>query len=432
MDYENKNPVLHDKQVSAIKILLLAVFIDLLGLTILLPILPFWIIAVNQPDYIFVEIITLYSMFQFICSPFWGRLSDRIGRRPVIFIGLLGNIFGYLLLEITALFFFNSVDLLFISRIVGGIFSSATLPTAKAYISDVISDNKIRTKYFGFIGAVFGFAFTIGPAMSGIVSDLTNYLIPLNNGYWAPILIMVFLSLLNFGFGLRNLPESHSPIVINEEIGVIKKRKNNSLYVLKKNPTIVLIISIFFTLLLGFSSLDAVLALYGKQRFGMNEVETGFVFMVAGITLILFQGLLIGRIAKRVDNTILMLFGTVTLMIAFFIITFVNSVLTNILAAIPVAIGMSFSQPSGLGILTTLIPEENRGEILGINDSLSALARLIGPILAIIAFSINIFYPWYVDTVLLGLSSLLAFIVYINVTKKGSLKLNNENFIPTN
>lgn len=427
----DQNSLLLHKQKSAIKIMLLAVFIDLLGLTILLPILPFWVIDIGQPDYVFVEVITLYSLFQFIFSPLWGRLSDKIGRRPVIFIGLFGNILGYLLLEITALFFFNSVFLLIVSRVIGGIFSSATLPTSKAYISDVISDKKERTKYFGFIGAVFGLAFTIGPAMSGLTSNIIDNLIPVNNGYWAPIIIMVILSCLNLAFGLKNLPESHSPNREQEKsVSIIQK--SSSIKVLKNNPTILIVISVFFTLLLGFSSLDAVLALYGKQRFGMNEVETGFVFMTAGITLIIFQGLLVGRLAKRIDNSILMLSGTIILMLSFYLITVVNSVFTNILAAIPVAIGMSFSQPSGLGILTTLIPEENRGEILGINDSLSSLARLIGPILAIFVFSMNIFYPWYVDSILLGISSILAFIVYINVTRNGLFRRYTKNVAQTN
>ena len=414
------------RQVKGIKILLLAVFVDLLGLTILLPILPFWIISINQPDYVFVEIITLYSLFQLIFAPIWGRLSDKLGRRPIIIIGLLGNIFGFFLLEITAIFFFDSVSLLLISRVIGGIFSSATLPTSKAYISDVISDKRRRTKYFGFIGAVFGLAFTIGPAMSGISSNIVDSILPLNNGYWAPILIMVLLSCINLLFGLRNLPESHISKVVNQKSSTINQ-KNTILKIFKKNSMIPVIIGVFFTLLLGFSSLDAVLALYGYQRFGMNELQTGLVFMTAGLTLIIFQGFLIGKISKHIDNSILMLTGTIILMIAFYLISIVNSMLTNILAAIPVAIGMSLSQPSGLGILTTLIPEENRGEILGINDSFSALARLIGPIIAIMVYSINIFYPWYLDSLFLGVSSLLALIVFLTLTRNELVRAKTKD-----
>ena len=97
MTSNNQKYDLVNKQKSAIKILLLAVFIDLLGLTILLPILPFWVVDIKQPYFVFVEVITFYSLFQFIFSPLWGRLSDKIGRRPVILIGLVVKIFGNIL-----------------------------------------------------------------------------------------------------------------------------------------------------------------------------------------------------------------------------------------------------------------------------------------------------------------------------------------------
>ena len=153
---------------SALYVLILAVFMDVLGFGIVLPLLPFWTTSLGASAIIFGILLASYSLFQFIFAPFWGRLSDRIGRRPVILVGLTGTFISFILLFITALWF-NSIEMIFVSRIIGGIFTASTLPTSQAYVSDTTTGAD-RTKSYGLLGAGMALGFTLGPAAGGILA----------------------------------------------------------------------------------------------------------------------------------------------------------------------------------------------------------------------------------------------------------------------
>ncbi|MFX1508249.1 MAG: MFS transporter, partial [Promethearchaeota archaeon] len=182
-----------------IGVLFLAVFIDLLEFGIIIPLLPFWTLKLGATPFIYGVLASLYSLMSFAFAPIWGGISDRWGRRPVILAGLFGTILGLGLLSLAALLFTDSLILIFISRIVGGAFTAATLPTSQAYIADTTS-GKDRAKGFGLLGAAFGLGFALGPGIGGLLSFF--------GGYALPAVFATVIAIVNFVAAIKYLPES--------------------------------------------------------------------------------------------------------------------------------------------------------------------------------------------------------------------------------
>ena len=321
-------------QKNALMVLILAVFIDLLGFSIVIPLLPFWTLSLGAPEYVFGIFLAIYSLFQFIFAPIWGKLSDKYGRRPVILSGLTGTLISFSILLFASIVY-NSLEMILFSRIVGGIFTAATLPTSYAYISDSVKKED-QTKSYGLIGASMGMAYTLGPGLGGILSAIGKLLISDSSGYWAPISLALVLSLINLIQGLRNLPES-----LTEEIKYSIQTKSKIctsrfeiLAILRKNPKLLLLILLFAIANYAFSSLDAILAIFGKAIFNMDELLAGIVFMIAGIVMIVTQGGLVGKLAEKFKRTKLIIAGFVLMSLGFTLMMFVNSFIAMLILII--------------------------------------------------------------------------------------------------
>ena len=345
----------------------------------------------------------IYSLFQFIFAPIWGRLSDRIGRRPVILTGLTGALFSFIILLAAALAI-NSIEMLFLSRILGGIFTSATLPTSQAYISDT-STSEDRTKYFGFIGAAMGLGFAFGPALGGIFTALGKILTPSLNGYWAPALLATGIALVNLFAGIRYLPESLTDEKRKERSNLNALTDSTSFFeifrILSKKPAILMIFGLFALLNLALFSFEATVPLFGKARFGLDETLLGIGFMVAGIIMILTQGGLIGRLSNRFSETVLIAAGFFIFMISFLGLSTIDSFPAMIFWMLPFAFGFSITEPILVGLLSKNAPKEKLGEVMGINEGIMALMRVFGPIIGILLFTVDIVFPFYAEAGLL-------------------------------
>ena len=181
-----------------IGILFLAVFVDLLGFGIIIPILPIWTTSnLGQSDFMYGLLVASYSFAQFLCAPLWGKLSDRKGRKPIIMIGLTGSVIGFSLLTL-AFTVFQDIQMLFIARIVSGVFTAATLPTSQAFLADS-TEEKDRAKAFGLIGAAFGLGFTLGPGLGAVLALFNQAL---------PALAATLLAVINLSWAIFELPES--------------------------------------------------------------------------------------------------------------------------------------------------------------------------------------------------------------------------------
>ena len=239
---------------KALAVLFLAVFIDLLGFGIIIPVLPYWNTALNGTNTTYSVILSIYSLMQFIFAPIWGRISDKHGRRPIILTGISGSIISFLLLSFT-----SSVAMLIISRALQGMFTAATLPTAQAFISDTTTGED-RAKGFGLIGAAFGLGFAIGPGVGGGLFALTNQYSTL--AYFAG-----GMSVLNLITGFFLLPETlRSKQKDNlDKVETTTSRKDAFRYIFA-NKEVLAIILTFSMLTLAFATYTSTMLPFGIER----------------------------------------------------------------------------------------------------------------------------------------------------------------------
>ncbi|MFX1253410.1 MAG: MFS transporter [Promethearchaeota archaeon] len=406
-------------------VLLLAVVIDLFGFGMILPFLPLWVTKImNQSPFMFGVVVSSFSLFQFLFAPFWGRLSDRIGRRPVIIIGVGGSVLGYGLLLINALFFITSIELMLVNRAVAGIFTSATLPTSQAYIADTTPPGPVRTKRFAILGAALGFGFAIGPAIGGILTGFGEILIPYIKGYWAPALFATGLSLVNVIAAYFFLPEPKKQ-EFNAEMKQVSNQpiltRQNPFFQITKAPTILFIMIIFAVVTFAFSNMQTTVVLLGELRFGLDEIGAGVVFLFIGVGLIVTQSVLLQRLAERISDQVLILSGLIALLIAFGGLSTIDSIWVLIFWNIPLAYGMGILIPVTGSLLSKEAPKELQGSILGIYQSLGALMRIFGPLGGAYLFEVNVVFPYYFGMLLLGVSILIN-VYLVRVIRNGRLE----------
>ena len=349
-------------------IICLTVFIDLVGFGIMIPLLPYY--AETAPFFATpFEIGILfasYSLMQFIFAPVLGSLSDKYGRRPVLFFSILGSTIGYLLIG-----FAFALWMVFAGRIVAGI-TGGNISTAQAYIADVTSKEN-RAKGMGLFGAMFGLGFIFGPVIGGIMSRY---------GIHVPFLFAAGLSFLNACFLFFILPETVNKDLYDRE----KLRRNRfvELIISLKDPQFGTLTAVYFFLVTSFSIMTYAFVLYTIERFDYTAEQNGYLFFYIGILAVIFQGGVFGRLVKKFGENPLMIAGSVFMAISLFLIPFVTPQfggLTGIIAVVTLlAIGNSMASPSITSLGSKVAKENEQGKSLGVLQSAASLARAIGPI----------------------------------------------------
>ncbi len=386
---------------GALGVLFLAVFIDLLEFGMIIPLLPFWALDSGATPFIYGVLASTYSLMSFALAPLWGRFSDRYGRRPIILLGLIGTVLGLGMLLFTAVIAPNSLELLFLSRVIGGAFTAATLPTSQAYIADS-TEGKDRAKSFGLIGAAFGIGFAIGPGVGGILSSI--------GGYALPAFVATTLAMINLLAAIKFLPES-----LTHEIRAERKYAKSSRVftnvrsVVLQDPSIYTSIIIFGGISLAFSKMQATLALLGKNRFGLTESLAGIIFFIVGLTVVITQGGILRVLTNRFRDLTLVITGIIFLIVGFLGLSSVTSLFEMILYSIPLAFGSSIANPTLNAFLSKKVPVEKSGAILGLNQSVGSLMMIIGPLVGTYIFEFNEAFPYYLGALILGISILFAF-----------------------
>jgi MFS transporter, DHA1 family, tetracycline resistance protein len=378
-------------------IIFLTIFIDLLGFGLIIPIVPFYledmVHAPEQIGKIIATMIMAYSLMQFIFAPIWGRLSDKIGRRPVILISLAGT-------AVTHIWFAMATEvwMLYASRILTGIFA-ATIPSATAYISDITEDHN-RAKGMGLVGAAFGLGFILGPALGGILSHFGGYRIPLFGA--------ALLSFAAFIFAFIKLKESINPqTVIQSDYS---RYRLTHIFKAFKNPRLGLLFAIFFIVTLSFANLETIFALYTERVFTFSALETGYVFAFIGVCSALMQGIFIGRLSKRFGEKKLITTATFILACTFLLLSLFDNLVFFLITIGFLAISLGMHNPSVLSLVSKNAGENERGGILGINHSFSALGRVLGPLWAGFFFDqVGIGFPFLSAGVLLLVAFALSF-----------------------
>ena len=350
-------------------ILFLTVFIHLLGFGIIIPLLPYYALTYGASGVTVGLLGTSFSMMQFLFTPLWGRLSDRVGRRPVLIVSLVVTGLSYVLFA-TA----GSLWVLFVSRMLAGA-AGAVLSTAQAYIADTTTPQE-RTKGMGLIGAAFGMGFIFGPAMGGVLSHW---------GFAVPAYTAAALAAIAAVFAFFRLRES-LPREVRAERRAGPPPAGVTLFGALRRPRIGPVLVTFFVGTLCFAGMEAVLALYCQHTYGLGPNHMGYLFAYVGIVAAILQVGFVGALAKRFGERRLARTGILLLGTGFVASGLAPPLAIFLLAMGAVAVGSGLSNPTLSGLVSIVTSPEEQGSILGFYQSLGSLARAVGPFLGGLAF----------------------------------------------
>ncbi len=345
-------------------IIFLTVFIDLLGFGILIPILP--IFASKQlgiSDFEIGMIVAIFSLVQFLFNPVLGKLSDKIGRRPIIVSTLLITASSYILFT-----FAHSFWLLFLSRLLAG-FGGSNIGVAQAYIADITTKEE-RAKGMGMIGAAFGLGFLFGPMVGGFLSQYGfEYA-----GYGSAC-----FSFIAFIFAFFFLPESKKKTDEKVDFKVkfidLKLAKETM-----KHPTIGLLIFMFFMLVFSMANIYGTFPIIGSKFYNFTDKDIVYQYVIMGLVGAIIQGGLMKQLSHRVRDYNLLIFGMICLTIGLGLIPYGINFTGVAIAIIILSIGNGILQPVVVTMISKYAPENNQGAVLGFSQSISALGRVLGPL----------------------------------------------------
>jgi len=347
---------------SPLVVLFLTVFIDLMGFGIVIPLLPIYAKQMNATPFAAGALIAVYSLMQLVFAPAWGRISDDIGRRPVLLMCLAGSAMSYLLLAGAW-----RLEVLFFARLLAGV-AGASIPVAQAYIADVTGPAE-RARGMGLIGAAFGLGMVIGPALGGGLSLL---------GPRVPEGFAAGLCLVNVLVAAYRLPES-LPGSVGRPAPFRHPLSLASLRDAAARPGAAALLAVFFLVTLGFAVLEGTFSLAAADRYGYSQTQVDWLWVYMGLVAVVVQGWLVGRLARRLPERALIVLGSAALGLGFLGIPFAGSAIGLLTALALVVGGQGLASPSLSSLISKTVEESVYGEALGVSQSLSAGARVLGP-----------------------------------------------------
>lgn len=362
------------KSRSPLVIILITIFIDLVGFGIVIPVLPLYAERYGASEATVGILLATYSAMQFVFAPILGKLSDRVGRRPVLLVSLIGTAAGFLLMGFApqmpvgfALFgLAPTLVWLFAARIIDGI-SGGNISTAQAYIADVTPPED-RSRGMGLIGAAFGLGFIFGPAIGGALSHISPE---------APFFFAAAMAAANATALYFFLPESlsHEHRAAARSGGIVELLKESESWQLSA------ILATYFFATVSFAMMTATFALFAAHRFKFNESNTGFLFAYVGVIGAVIQGGLLGRLVKLFGEKTLAVTGTAIFAASVFGFPLSQTVTALIITSTGVAVGNSLMAPTLNGLASNSVNASLQGRVLGVLASVASLARIIGPVL---------------------------------------------------
>ena len=387
---------------GSLLVIFLTVFIDLLGFGIVLPLLPLYAdqFGTDPSGFVIGMLMASFSVMQFLFAPVWGSLSDRIGRRPVIIVGLCGSVIFYAMFGLAAIW--KSLPWLFVTRIGAGI-AGATIPTAQAYIADTTSKEN-RAGGMALIGMAFGLGFTLGPlfAYFAVPADGTGDPGP------GPGFVAAALSAVALVTAIVMLPESLRPDSKSASRKLWDARAWQSVLA---NRAVLLLLIGFFVCIFSFANFETTLSMLikGSESFEQAPFDFTFkqvclTFAAIGAMVAVVQGGIVRRLSKFVPEKTLAVSGALIEVAGFGLVSFavkIGSVGWLFASLAVVVAGYSFLQPSLYSLLSRWTDPAQQGKVLGVGQSVSAMARIFGSALGIPMLKAFLYLPYAIGSVLM-------------------------------
>lgn len=374
---------------KVLPVLFLVMFLVMVGFGIIIPVLPFLAEKVGGSPTELGILMAVYSLMQLFFAPMWGRISDRIGRKPVMLIGIAGLALSFFIMAMA-----DSLWVLFVARIVGGILSSANMPTTMAYVADITTPEE-RGKGMGIIGAATGLGFVFGPAIGGIFSKVSLNM---------PFYIAGIFSIITFFLVV---------LLVKESLSVEKRVKRSddkmSMWKAFQGPvSIIFILQLIITL--SMAGLETTFAYFAAKRAGIGTVQLGYIFMIMGFGSAIVQGGLVGPMTKKYGEGSVIRVGIIVSAIGFILILFSHSFWTSAAFLTIFGLGNGVIRPA-ISSLLTKNSTSGHGSATGLLSSFDSFGRIAGPPIGGALYSVSIGLP-YISGAILSIFALVLYQIY--------------------
>jgi MFS family permease len=336
-----------------------AIVVDLIGFGIVFPILPIYARRFHVSSATATGLVAAFSAASFLFSPIWGRLSDRVGRKPMLLLSLAGTAVGSLLTGVA-----GGIVLLYVGRIVDGV-SGASVSVAQAAVADVAPPEQ-RARLFGYLGAAFGIGFVAGPALGALAAL---------GGPRVPFFVAAALAGVNALVAVRRLPETHRPSHHPDP------DRRGSVAALARWRGVPALVGVAFFTLLAFSAFESTFALFGQRRLGFSIGSSAAVFAVIGLVIVTVQGVLVHPTVARLGEMGTLRAGLIGDATGLLVLAFVRSWGLLVPALLALTIGQGLAQTTMTSALAGRADPRRRGRLLGAQQSAGGLARVLGPLL---------------------------------------------------
>lgn len=339
----------------------------MIGFGIVIPVLPLFAEGTrfNASNTQLMWIVGIYSLLQVVCAPLIGKLSDRVGRRPVLAVSILGTAVGFAVLGAA-----TTVTMLLIGRVIDGI-SGGNISTAMACIADSTTKEQ-RSRSMGMVGAAFGLGFVIGPALGGMLSTF---------GPSVPFYFAAALAFVNGLLVIARLPETLTPEV---RARAREKASLGEVFGGGRAPTIVIVLLSQISGITGFSVMTALFAIFCKERYGYDAAHVGYVLAYVGILGALMQGGVLRRLLRKPIEKPLAIIGTAVLAVSMGALAFIpigSGLWLLLLVCTGISVGNSLSTPTLNGLASRAVDAHAQGRLMGLMQSAGGMGRFLGPVL---------------------------------------------------
>lgn len=377
-----------DKQ---IKLLMAVQFFIYFGFSIVIPVIPALVHSMNLNAFHMGLLLASYSIFSFLAAPFWGHLSDKIGRKKILFIGLIGFTLSFFLFGL----FIDNLAMLYTARIVGGIFSGACFSTTTSMVSDMTSEEE-RNKYMGLMGMMIGLGFIFGPAVGGLLSGI-SYQVP----YFVTSGILVLIAVLS----MLTLQETyHGNSAKETDLGTSKMM----------TPQIILILISTFIVMFTMSGMESTFQLFEIEKINITTTQMGLLFMIGGLINAGLQGGYLRKVKDGKEKPVIIT-GQILTVIAFILLPFSMNLWYAGLCLVLLMAGNALVRTLLTSQLTKEGNRNNMGKLTSISYSMDSLGRILGPLTFTGILSNQIDAPFYFGAIM----SVIGTIVLMMYFKKG-------------